>query len=457
MAGGRERDPELLLTGSSQGHLICRIASTGEVRWRHALPFTPRWVGTHAGTVLAAGDRGVSCLRREDGELLWHFPAPVSSRYPTSSLDDVRVIRDPQEPESLTAFRLISGRLFFLQGQRRLFALNAESGAVLWDRRAPDAKLHLPFPQGCFSPCYHADTASVLVQTIGQRWLLDAATGRLIHQAPDGLELWRRPPLELDERTLCVTPDSRHVALIDARTGQSLWTHTLSGGTTLSGEVPQVLGRDDVLLCVEPANVGYFLQRLDRTSGKPIWPQPRLLGMKSLNLTAWTFDREAVYGVEETSLIARSLTDGRILWRRPLDGANGWQVRRVGDYLIVWPIPSAEDARFRFRSPLGAVQWNLSPLLTPEAVFAVTYLDPKTGQLIQRLNFRIETPARTVWERRRPGGNGRFVAARTSALLASVDGPMVRLDSPWPMIAAGGEVWGLMAATSDKHPANAGR
>jgi hypothetical protein len=34
---------------------------------------------------------------------------------------------------------------------------------------------------------------------------------------------------------------------------------------------------------------------------------------------------------------------------------------------------------------------------------------------------------------------------------------MVRLDSPWPMIAAGGEVWGLMAATSDKHPANAGR
>jgi hypothetical protein len=231
----------------------------------------------------------------------------------------------------------------------------------------------------------------------------------------------------------------------------------LTGGTTLSGEVPQVLGRGDVLLCVKPANIGYFLQRLDRTSGKPIWPQPRLLGMKSLSLSAWTFDHEAVYSIEDTSLIARSLIDGQVLWRRSLEGANGWRVRCVGDYLIVWPIPSAEDSRFRFRTPLGTVQWNLGPLLTPEAVFAVTCLDPKTGQLIQRLNFRIETPARTVWERRKTGSSGRLAAARTSALLASVDGPMVRLDSPQPTIAAGGEVWGLMAATSNNHPASAER
>jgi outer membrane protein assembly factor BamB len=445
MAGWRESDPELLLTGSPQGQLTCRTTSAGEVRWRHALPFVPCWTGSHADTILAGGEGGIACLHRDNGELLWHFPAPVSGRYPSALLDDVRVIQDPQAPEPLTAFRLISGRLFFLQGQRRLFAVNAEIGAVLWDRWAPDAGLRLPFPQGRFSSCYHAGAKTVLVQMAGRRWLLDAATGRLIHEAPDGGELWQRPPLELDERTLCVIPDSRHVVLLDIRTGQSLWTHTLAGGTTLSGEIPQVLGRGEVLLCVRPANVGYFLQRLDRATGKPVWPQPRLFTQKTPDLSTWTFDQEAVYGVEEASLAARSLVDGRVLWRRALEGTRGWQARRMGDYLTVWPVPSAEDARFRFRSPLGAVQWDLGPMLTAEAVFAVMCCDPKTGQLIQRLNFRMETPPRTVWERRRTAeGGGRCMAARTSALLASTDGPVVRLDSPRPTIASGGEVWGLI-------------
>jgi hypothetical protein len=369
-------------------------------------------------------------------------------RYPSASLDDVRVIQDPQAPEPLTAFRLVSGRLFFLQGQRRLFAVNAETGAVLWDRWAPDAGLRLPFPQGRFSSGYHAGAKTVLVQMSGRRWLLDAATGRLIHQAPDGGELWQRPPLELDEHTLCVAPDSRHVVLLDARTGQSLWTQTLAGGTTLSGEIPQVLGRGEVLLYVRPANVGYFLQRLDRATGKSIWPQPRLFTRKTPDVSTWTFDQEAVYGVEEASLTARSLADGRVLWRRALDGARGWQARRAGDYLTVWPVPSAADARFRFRSLLGAVQWNLGPLLKPEAVFAVACCDPKTGQLIQRLNFRMETPARTAWERRTTAEDGgRCLAVRTSALLASADGPVVRLNSPRPTIASGGEVWGLIVGT----------
>jgi hypothetical protein len=34
---------------------------------------------------------------------------------------------------------------------------------------------------------------------------------------------------------------------------------------------------------------------------------------------------------------------------------------------------------------------------------------------------------------------------------------MVRVDSPRPMIAAGEGVWGLSAASDDKHRADAGR
>jgi hypothetical protein len=277
-----------------------------------------------------------------------------------------------------------------------------------------------------------------------QRWLLDAATGRIIHHAPDSGELWQRSPLALDERTLCLVPDRRHVELIESRTGRTLWSRILPGHSTLSGEYPQVMGRGAGLFLVKPANIGYFFQRLDRATGKPLWDQPVLLASKIVALSTWTFDQERVYCLDESSLIARSLVNGTVVWKVSLDGAGGWQVRRTSDSLLVWPRPSAEDARFRFRSPLGALQWNLGPLLRPESVFSVACRDPKTGQLIERLNFRIELPARTTAPRRTMlESGGRCFVVQTSSLLASEDGPVVRLDSPRPVIAAGSEIWGL--------------
>jgi outer membrane protein assembly factor BamB/tetratricopeptide (TPR) repeat protein len=458
LAGWPKCDPEVLLTGAPDGRFICRLTSTGGIRWNQRLPFGPRWAGCHADRILAAGEGGIVCLHRDKGELLWHFPAPVAGRYPRAPVDDVRVVLDPQPPEPLTAFQLVAGRLFLLQGQRRLFALNAETGAVLWDRWAPDGELHLPFPRGCFSPCYHAGSAAVLVQMSGRRWLLDAATGRLVHEAADNRDLWQRPPLQLDERTLCVTPDCRHVEMLDALTGRCLWTHRLAEGTTLSGEMPSVLGRGDVLLILQPANVGYSLQRLDRVSGKPVWPRPPLLAVKSPDLSAWTFDGQAVYGIEEDVLTARSLRDGRILWRQSLHGAKEWQARRVGDYLAVTPRASAE-ARFRFRSPLGAVQWHLGSLLAPDALCSMSCHDPETGPRVQRLNFRIASPLRTTPGKRTMGEDGdRWRCLQTSSLLADEIGPAIRLDSPRPFVAIGGDVWGLTATPPEEYTAaEAGR
>jgi outer membrane protein assembly factor BamB len=450
LAGWEKCDTELLLTGSTDGRFICRRTSDGETLWTQRLPFAPRWAGCRANTLLAAGEEGVACLRRDNGELFWHLPAPAFGRYPRAASEDVCIVLDPQPPEPLTAFRLSAGRLFFLQGQRRLFAVNADTGAVLWDRWAPDGQLRLPFPLRCFSPCYHAGAEIVLIQMSGRRWLLDAATGRRILQATDSRGLWQRPPLELDEHTLGLIPDYRSIVLLDARTGHSLWTHRLAGDTTSSGEMPSLLGRGDLLLCVQPANVGYYLQRLDRFSGKFLWPRPRLLTAKTLDPSAWTFDAEAVYSIEDRSLIARSLTDGQIRWQRPLPSA-AWKARRVGDYLAVSPQAFGAEMRFRFHSPLGAVQWHLDSLLAPEAICPVSCYDPKTGQLIQRWHFRLQSPVRTTLDKRfvREEG-GRVRILRTSSLLASEHGPVIRLDSPRPFVAVGGEVWGLSATLNDK-------
>jgi outer membrane protein assembly factor BamB len=444
LAGWRQCDPDLLLTGSPDGRFTCRLTSTGEIRWQHRLPFAPRWAACHADVLLAAGEEGIACLRRDNGELLWYFPAPVSGHYPHAALDEVRVVVGTRTPEPLTAFRFAAGRLFFLQGQRRLFAIGVDKGSVLWQRWAPDGELRLPFPRGCFAPFYRATAQTVLVQMAGRRWLLEAATGRLLHEAEDGRDLWQRPPLELDEQTLCVTPDNRHVVLLNARTGQAKWTHPIRGDTTLSGEVSALLGRGDVLLYVKPANVGYFLQRLDRGTGAPVWPRPQLLAVKRWDAGAWTLDAEAVYGIEDGSLTARSLADGRLLWRRSLPAGAG-HVRRIADYLAVLPGPFTTETRFRFRSPFGSVQWDLGPLRTPESLCSMSCYDPKTGQLVQRLNFRIETPPRTTPARRTREESGRWRLVRTSSLLATEDGTAIRLDSPRPFVAIGGAVWGLLA------------
>ena len=50
----------------------------------------------------------------------------------------------------LSAFRLAGTRLFFLEGDQRLFALDVATGEVLWTRWAPGAGLGLPPPSGRF-------------------------------------------------------------------------------------------------------------------------------------------------------------------------------------------------------------------------------------------------------------------------------------------------------------------
>jgi hypothetical protein len=247
--------------------------------------------------------------------------------------------------------------------------------------------------------------------------------------------------------------DRGHVGSVDARTGRRLWTYALPGGTTPSGELPQVLGRAKLLLLAMPTNIGYFLQRLDRASGKPLWPRPRLLAMGALDVTTWTFDSEAVYLAENQSLKAFSLVDGRVLWEKALTGTESWRVRRGDEYLLVYRIPSVRDATFRFRSLLGNVQWMWGPLLAPEPIFAIQCREAKTGCLAQRLNFRLESPARTIALRKRECQGGRSLVFHSSALLASESGPVVRLDASGSFVAAGGDVWGLYPAGQDNRPA----
>jgi hypothetical protein len=105
---------ELVLADGAR--LVCREAKTGATRWVRKLSGEVTWAGRHADAVLAGEPSGVSALTSDDGTLLWRLTLPGGP----------------------LSFCSAAGRLFFLQGQRRLIAADADTGAVLWERTAPD-------------------------------------------------------------------------------------------------------------------------------------------------------------------------------------------------------------------------------------------------------------------------------------------------------------------------------
>ncbi len=170
--------------------------------------------------------------------------------------------------DPLGNFHLIGGRFCCVQGERRIFVLDAESGRVLWARRAAGAGLRQPYPVGRFLHVVPAGAGVLLVQTAGgRRWLLDAATGRLLHDDPTASEPWPRPPVRLSDGRILLTPDARTVVLLDPTSDREVWTYTLPGTTTRTGEAPRLSAGPDALLLAWATNIGWRVQRLDLADG----------------------------------------------------------------------------------------------------------------------------------------------------------------------------------------------
>lgn len=392
-------------TGVEPGHfffargpfLVCQDASTGKARWSRKLIEPPGWIGRFADVVLAAGEQSIQGLRLADGEELWEFLG-ASTDPPLGAL---------------SAFHLATGRLFFLQGERRLFALDASSGDVLWNQWAPAARVQPVDLGGRFYPLYHAGRETVVVQTTGgQRLVLEAGTGRRLQDAVTSKPAWPRSPLPLDERRICLIPDARHFAMLDASSGKEAWCHTIERGASLTGEPPQVLAQGGALLLLVARNQGYELQRLDVATGARRWSEAVWLGRERIDLEHGALDDRAVYFVHDGRLQARAMVDGKRIWQTPLVGPPGpWQVVRTRDTLIVYPLRTrgsleVEDHRRRFvaqwlwrgwRQPFpwpSVSEWKRFAVCLQDACtrhsYPVVLCDPLDGRTLQCLHL---TPA----------------------------------------------------------------
>jgi outer membrane protein assembly factor BamB len=366
---------EDLLTARPDGTFRLRSPATAQVRWMCKLVFAAVWAERQGKVIVAGGDGGVAALLAETGERVWDIHA-TDGRF--------------------SGFQLAADTVAFLRDEEQLVAVDTATGNVRWTKWAVGAKLNQPPPLGHFHPQLRLIGSALLVQpTPGRLWLLDAATGKVLHEESHRYEPWPRPPLPVDENTVAVVLDARTVGLFDGDKRKFLWKHVNTDATTPSGEAPQLAVGDGNILLLTANNIGYRLQRLDRATGKPKWDKPPLLETKTRPDTAgWSLDKDAVYYAQDQVLTARSVREGKILWQQALpEASGGWRTGRVGEAVLANPGGAgAEGIRFRWLCFSVQCQVDHSPALGTEPGLPVVCCDAKSGRLMQRLNLVAGPP-----------------------------------------------------------------
>jgi outer membrane protein assembly factor BamB len=350
--------------------------------WKHGfINDQPVWLGSFGNIALAAYSWGMAGSSLTDGELLWLELGPWGPRMPYTLRD-----HEPRraDPFPMTHFRCNCRFIFILVDERLLVAMDPTNGKIAWHSWAPGGQIRPLADGGRFYPHYQAGDRFVLLQTTAGKWLiLDSQTGKLLHEGPAAMH-WPQPPPALDERWFVLSGTAGQVLLLDADTGLFDWTYQPPGQTSLSGAAAQVFGDKDKLLALVPRNIGPELVRLDPANGKVAWSVPVLADEFDVQTAA--LDDSAVYFACQNALQARSLRDGRLLWKKKLPGSfSGWQTVRAGLSLLVYP-------REKFEAPwlpLSAFPFSLPiaypPFAKPRQERAILVIDPRNGEWLQRL------------------------------------------------------------------------
>src|SRR5262249_21743697 len=138
-------------------------------------------------------------------------------------------------------FQLADGRLFFLQDERRLLAVDVACGRTLWGTWAPAGRLYLPGPDGRFLRPYLAGRRAVVIQsTAGPVQVLDAQTGRIRCEVATS-KIAEPRCLALDKARVLIVEQNAIIRTLDVVTGKELWNVTIEPSVSLTGEPPEVL------------------------------------------------------------------------------------------------------------------------------------------------------------------------------------------------------------------------
>jgi len=253
------------------------------------------------------GEARVSAVDADSGQILWQ----------TSVRPDTR-------DRAFGGGVAVSGnRVFVTSGYRLVAALDVQNGAVLWTT-AFDAPIH-------GAPTV-AGGRVMAIDVDNQIIALDAATGALTwsYQAiSEPARLMRASSPAVTGDTVIAPFSSGEVSAIRAANGQELWTQVLSrtSRTNALSEIRDIAGRPAVSRGVVYAvSHSGLISAMDVRTGQPAWQLP-LTGVNA----PWVAG-DVVYAVSKAGeLVVINRQNGQVYWIRNI---NEGRVRTEGGWFF---------------------------------------------------------------------------------------------------------------------------
>jgi outer membrane protein assembly factor BamB/tetratricopeptide (TPR) repeat protein len=323
--------------------------TTGESSWTRDLKAEPVWVGYLADRIIAASRTGLAALSLDKGQVEWRYDlvsAPLAGAVANPFAKEQAVDGPGENPGSLFDFRIVGNRILCLRGHmakavfgadpefmvQSVMAFDGDTGLVDWSYTPTSGKINRHLLIG---------PRRIVLQVLKPNLVLvlDTATGRRLGEFPQGeAEEWPRDPLPLDEEHVALVVNRTKVAKFDTTKGSYAWEFEESKESPRLG-APRLFCDSERLLVLHE---GQTLMRLDPATGSKMWKNWRLVGNENLSERpdAMALAPDRVFVANGKSLTSFAITDGSVIWKRPLTGPDGgWDVFLTERSVVTFPRP----------------------------------------------------------------------------------------------------------------------
>lgn len=298
------------------------------------------------------------------------------------------------------------GRLYAMDADAVVSAVEAETGRILWSRNiTPDEEEDGNWGGGIAYDAGRVFAATGFAQVVA----LDAATGEIAWRKSVSGPM-RAAPTVFEGRVFVVTKDNRAFAL-DAVTGDEQWSHSgIEEVAGLLGAASPAVDGDTVVVAYSSGEI--FALRVE--NGRQLWSD-NLAAIRRVDAVSAladilgrpVVDRGRVYAISHSGrMVAIDAVSGRRLWETALGGTN--QPWISGDFLFVLTnngevaCLTARDGLVRWITPIGQyedpedkkglIDWT-GPVLAGDRLIvsgshdkALT-LSPYTGEILGEIDL----------------------------------------------------------------------